>query len=456
MANNHPIKNYTYHDIEKYHKGLLSPTEMHQLEKAALEDPLLAEAIEGYKSVQTDAGADLTALKNQLSERISEKKSRTVVPFYKSTRWLRVAALVILLAGAGLVFYRVGLQNESNEIAQSSKSVNETPISTDRDSVKSEAASPITDSISTQGYTKIGNTNSNDNITNNSASPAKDNPTLNTQVPAATAPSSRDEMVNNTKDNKTVISGNKVVDSNVPGVQPAQAEGSIAMRTDSMEKNLAQVKGEMVKRKALESKEAENYSNYNTFRGRVIDANNNAVPFANVTNIDDNVGTYADARGYFNLTSPDSILTVQVRGLGYNNRNLQLRNDIPNNPVVLREDKSLTAVVLSNKKPNASSRSVKNNMKLEGEPEPMDGWDNYDSYLANNLNIPEDLEKKNTGNMGEVKLSFEVNNAGEPVNIRVEKSLCGRCDQEAIRLIKQGPKWKRNARKSRTTVTVSF
>jgi hypothetical protein len=175
-----------------------------------------------------------------------------------------------------------------------------------------------------------------------------------------------------------------------------------------------------------------------------------------VTNIDDNVGTYADARGYFNLTSPDSILTVQVRGLGYNNRNLQLRNDIPNNPVVLREDKSLTAVVLSNKKPNASSRSVKNNMKLEGEPEPMDGWDNYDSYLANNLNIPEDLEKKNTGNMGEVKLSFEVNNSGEPVNIRVEKSLCGRCDQEAIRLIKEGPKWKRNARKSRTTVTVSF
>src|SRR5688500_2863897 len=104
MAHNHPIKNYSYHDIEKYHKGLLSPAEMHQLEKASLEDPLLAEAIEGYKSVQTDAGADLTALKNRLSERISEKKSRTVVPFYKNTRWLRLAALVILRAGAGLVF----------------------------------------------------------------------------------------------------------------------------------------------------------------------------------------------------------------------------------------------------------------------------------------------------------------------------------------------------------------
>lgn len=453
MANNHPIKNYTYHDIEKYHKGQLSPAEMHQLEKASLEDPLLAEALEGYKSVQTDAAADLTDLKNKLSERISRKNSRTVVPFYKNTRWLRVAALVILLAGAGVVFYRLGLQNKPKDIAQSGKSVSETPRATGSDSVNSESATGITDSNLSQGYTEAGTRPANDIATNNTSPSVKDNSTYNNRDLAPTSPTSRDEKVN--KDNKTVVLGNKV-DSEVPSAQQAQAEGSMVIKADSSATNMAQVKAEMAKRKALETKEEDNYRNYNTFRGRVIDANNNAIPFANVTNIDDNVGTYADARGYFNLTSPDSILTVQVRGLGYNNRNLQLRNDLPNNPVILREDKNLTAVVLSNKKPNASSRSLKNNMKLEGEPEPMDGWDNYDSYLANNLNIPEDLEKKKTGNMGEVKLSFEVNNAGEPVNIRVEKSLCGRCDQEAIRLIKEGPKWKRNARKSRTTVTVSF
>jgi hypothetical protein len=41
-----------------------------------------------------------------------------------------------------------------------------------------------------------------------------------------------------------------------------------------------------------------------------------------------------------------------------------------------------------------------------------------------------------------------------PVNIKVLKSLCERCDQEAIRLVKEGPRWKR--KKGRTTVTVSF
>ena len=93
-------------------------------------------------------------------------------------------------------------------------------------------------------------------------------------------------------------------------------------------------------------------------------------------------------------------------------------------------------------------------MVLE-EPEPVDGWSNYDMYLVNNLKVPESLRSKQSG-AGEVELSFEVDKNGGPVNITVKKSLCESCDKEAIRLIKEGPKWKRKARKGRTTVTISF
>jgi hypothetical protein len=55
-----------------------------------------------------------------------------------------------------------------------------------------------------------------------------------------------------------------------------------------------------------------------------------------------------------------------------------------------------------------------------------------------------------------VQISFEVNKLGEPVNIKVEKSLCKECDEEAIRLIKQGPKWKTKKKKKRVTVNVPF
>ena len=37
------------------------------------------------------------------------------------------------------------------------------------------------------------------------------------------------------------------------------------------------------------------------------------------------------------------------------------------------------------------------------------------------------------------------------------KSLCSKCDKEAVRLVKEGPKWKRIAsKKGRTTVTINF
>ena len=85
-----------------------------------------------------------------------------------------------------------------------------------------------------------------------------------------------------------------------------------------------------------------------------------------MTNVQDNVGTYTDANGNFNLTSPDTVLSVQVRSLGYENNNIQLRNDVPSNKVVMQEDrKGLTEVVLSNQKPNAAARSKDANVKLK-------------------------------------------------------------------------------------------
>jgi outer membrane biosynthesis protein TonB len=182
------------------------------------------------------------------------------------------------------------------------------------------------------------------------------------------------------------------------------------------------------------------------------------VPFANVTNPQDNVGTYTDARGYFNLTYPDSVLNVQVRSIGFENNAVQLRNNVASTQIVLQDDrKSLSEVVVSNQKPNAAARSRESNIKIE-ESEPTDGWDNYDAYLANNLNVPEDIKTKQSANTaGSVQVSFEVDKNGEPINMKVEKSLCPKCDEEAKRLIKDGPKWKQSAsKKGRTKVTINF
>jgi outer membrane biosynthesis protein TonB len=91
------------------------------------------------------------------------------------------------------------------------------------------------------------------------------------------------------------------------------------------------------------------------------------------------------------------------------------------------------------------------------EPEPADGWNNYDTYIANNLQIPETVRMMDIGaSSAEVEVSFDVNKYGQPVNIKIVRSTCTKCEQEAIRLIKEGPRWKKKGRKSKTRVTLSF
>ena len=48
MAEQNAHINYSVEDIERYLKGKMSAKEMHDMEKAALQDSFLADAIEGF------------------------------------------------------------------------------------------------------------------------------------------------------------------------------------------------------------------------------------------------------------------------------------------------------------------------------------------------------------------------------------------------------------------------
>jgi 2-keto-4-pentenoate hydratase len=85
--------------------------------------------------------------------------------------------------------------------------------------------------------------------------------------------------------------------------------------------------------------------------------------------------------------------------------------------------------------------------------EPEHGWANFDDYIASNIQTPDELRNKPEIQKGEVELSFEVNKEGQAVNITVTRSLCEKCDEEAVRLLKEGPKWKKKKnRKGKVTI----
>lgn len=480
MANDNNIQTFTAFDIEKYHKGLLSPKERHALEKAALDDPFLADALEGY-TANVNVAADLAELQKRLQEKTETAK---VIPISgakgsgSSFRLLRIAAIIIIVLGAGFMAYQFAFNKKDEASLAKTEPKEQTQTTTQQTTTNTTANGTQTDSNTATAA-------SNNPSVKEQPAKGSSQATITTQPATATPQSNRqeDKITQEVSSPPVVAETNEKKENNNVTVAPSSGWTNPAKTLEQDKDALAKKRKEQLE----EAKEAEYsarqykyeqnsrtrvsapvagnnsnrgitdnnyYRNMNTFRGRVLDASNNGVPFANVTNIQDNVGTYTDARGYFNLTSTDSILNVQVRSVGLENRNVELQNSASNNQIVLQEDQSVATQTISTKKINAEKRQLTSTMKLE-EPEPVDGWENYDSYLSNNLNVPDDFKTKQTGS-GQVEVSFEVNKYGEPVNFKVEKSLCSRCDQEAIRLIKEGPKWKRKAKKGRTTVTISF
>ena len=108
-------KNYTVSDIERYHSGQLSPAEMHAIEKAALDDPFLADALEGFTHTTMPA-ADLSTLQQKLQLRIEADKKRRGV-FYIGNNWMKIAALFILIAGGGWLVFQMLPSTNNNEVA---------------------------------------------------------------------------------------------------------------------------------------------------------------------------------------------------------------------------------------------------------------------------------------------------------------------------------------------------
>ena len=114
----HNHKIYTAADFERYYSGKMSDAEMHALERSALDDPFLADALEGYALTGIHANADIADLKNRLAERL-EKDTARVVPLTKRYSFLRVAVAVVLLVGTAILLYQMMFQkHETKEIAE--------------------------------------------------------------------------------------------------------------------------------------------------------------------------------------------------------------------------------------------------------------------------------------------------------------------------------------------------
>ena len=105
-------KKYSAIDFARYHSGEMLPDEMHALEKAALEDPFLADALEGYINSK-NAEKELDEIRMRLDEKRKRQKVFSINSL-SSGAWWKIAAMFILFAGAGYFFYGTNSKKENS------------------------------------------------------------------------------------------------------------------------------------------------------------------------------------------------------------------------------------------------------------------------------------------------------------------------------------------------------
>ena len=166
-------------------------------------------------------------------------------------------------------------------------------------------------------------------------------------------------------------------------------------------------------------------------------------------------GVATDIDGKFELAVPQgSKLTISYVGF-----KTQTVTAEPNMTITLYEDTEMLDEVVvvgygakKNKKSTTTGNvvTVKEQAKKEITPQPVIGKRSYQKYLKENLVRPTDDNCKDI--KGEVVLSFFVDEEGKPQNITVIHGLCEFADKEAIRLVKEGPKWTSGKLPARVTV----
>jgi TonB family protein len=459
---------YSIDDIRRYWSGALSHAEQHAMERAALDDPMLADAMDAFEH-QAANSADL----DDLRQRISGEAAAPVLPMAAKPggfAWMRWAAAVVVLLGLGGLIYRFSQpETEDNQVIAKVDSIQNKIVI---DTIKSIGNQSVVISDSSKiGYDtegSIGNGKYDFSTVKQAAEetdkqlatnqPGKKGTTIITTPIDNSAGLYRQNTLDTTTNADAGLYTNIATEKPSTVKSPAVAsrldderaykktDGYIMLKDsiDLAKKEVGRAKsksnGTLNDEVANRKQKQQQYF----FRGLVTDEQGQPLPFAKIK-INNEMSTYANVKGQFALYSTDTVMNIEVKGAGFQN-NLAMLDFKLQNKVVLKETplQNQQVEVVGNRGEANYARNRRSAMRSqvdEDEVQPMDGWNNYDTYVANNLDDVEWNERERNSH-GIVEVEFQVTAQGTITNAKISQSLNSKADAEALRLVTEGPKWK--------------
>lgn len=467
------ISHYSVADIQRYVQGKLSAREMHAMEKAALDDPFLADAIEGMQQAFNDHNESLvTGQLHQLQQQF-ETRTRTatgtgkVVAFKPFRYWQAAAVAAVIVTGVWIYSLVNNASEKSKDVIAKTEekkpAQQAAPASADSPEIAVSTDS-ATAQRTTDNKTISGNSNYKDKREVAATAPVQEaEPPSNA---ASTEPRQQTDSVKQGIDSRLAdiaaekddAAGKKEVAPTPAAAPPETSMKAKARKEEDIKSQDRERETELItitKREKYDTKSSGIKNNLSgVIKGQVTDLNNNPVANAYVQITKEHNNIITDKAGFFKIPVSDSVVDVTVNVTGYGTQNFRLQNNVAVNQLQLQPaNAALDEVVVQpvkGKKLAAVAGQLPNNIVTDAEP--VIGWAAFDQYLEKNKSTTSGYTSP-----GHVVISFQVNKKGTLSDFKIEQSLSKAYDDEAIRLIMQGPAWKLlKGRKARITVMVRF
>jgi TonB family protein len=406
-------------DIIKYRKGELSPKEMHALERQTLNDPFLSEALEGTENISAE---DLMSDVSQINRKILKKKKATLFTP------LRIAAGIALVIGSVILFYQLTPKKES------------LALKTENNNSLTPTSKPI-DSLELQNQSQPKQTGVADESKKEINKPSPEKSKKSDEGYIAVTPKVKNEIQQiDAKTNTESKVENKELKENLQEVASApvnpleiQTQDLKAEKMPTAKMNRAVSKSEQLSGAGLAKRQS---FTIKSISGKVVSADDGtALPGVNVVVDGTSQGTVTDANGSFNIQVSDDQQKLVFSFVGMQTKEVELKGKDKLDIEMNADASQLSEVVVVGYGISNQDRSEP--IILLAYPE--GGAKAYDKYLETSVHYPEEALKNNV--KGKVKVEFVLHADGSFDQFKVLRRIGFGCEEELIRLIKEGPRW---------------
>jgi TonB family protein len=431
-------------DIERYLSGEMTPSEMHALEREAMNDPFLAEALEGIDETGKDSFLfDLKQLNNSVRQRTSLSKPKMISMWNWS---IGIAAGLIILALSSVYVISIINNDKKRELLAERKETQEQPKSAPI--IKSDSAdvAPASEEKKLAEKLKEEPVKIKDKKPvviqpkeNPIASNSEQKPSTTTTEPVAVGPQLEAEA--------------PVAKSEVADLDLADKTQGEAAKDDVSTTRKEATRSADKKSLAAPMTRRSGTSRVNLARGKVTSAeDNSALPGVNVVIKGTSVGTITDLEGNFQIELPNEETTLVFSFIGLESVETEANASESLNVMMTTDQSQLSEVVVA-----GYDEPQRSDIETFEMAQPEGGKKAFKRYLENKIEYP--IQAIQNKIEGKVTIEFFVEIDGQLKDFKVLKGLGYGCDDEVIRAVKSGPRWspsKRNSQPKKDKIRLRY